>query len=246
MPVRQIVCMKWGDKFHASDVNRLYRMVIANLGGDVAMACMTDCADGIDPGVRCLPLPHVPVVGTRLDRGWRKLGLFGPELADAMPGEVLYLDLDIAVTDALDPFFEQAGDFFIIRDYKPFRYRHRFCGNSSVMRFRTGAHAALVDELATRGEAVREAFRDEQEFVSDFMRRQGVLRYWPRGWCVSYKHDCVSVLPRGWWRAPSLPAGAKVVVFHGNPKPDEAIAGVGAKWYRPLKPAPWLRAYIGD
>lgn len=242
--VRQVVCMKWGDKFDVGDVNRLYRMVRRHVSGELQMVCFTDRPEAIDPAVRCLPLPRVPVVGDRLDRGWRKLGLFGPELAQIFTGDVLYLDLDIAVVQSLDPFFEMPGEFLIIKDYKTFRYRHRFSGNSSVFRYRVGVHTDLLEELQGRGEQIRIDFRDEQEFVSDYMRRQELLRYWPHGWCASFKHNCVRPLPLGLWQQPRLPGDAKIVVFHGRPKPDEAIVGKGSKWYRPLKPAPWLRRYM--
>lgn len=236
--------MKWGTKFGAADVNRLHHMVRANVSGELRMLCFTDRPEGIDPAVRCRPLPPVPVVGERLERGWRKLGLFGPPLAEEFEGEVLYLDLDIAVTASLDPFFDLPGEFFIIKDYKPFRYRHRFSGNSSVFRHRAGTFTELIAEIAARGERIRTEFRDEQEVLSDFVRRRGLLSYWPKGWCVSFKHDCVRPLPFGLWRPPRLPEGARVIVFHGRPKPEEAVAGVGGKWYRPLKPAPWLREYL--
>jgi hypothetical protein len=165
------------------------------------------------------------VVGDRHDRGWRKLGLFGAELAALLEGPVLYLDLDIAVVQRLEPFFDLPGEFLIIKDFKPLRYRHRFSGNSSVIRFHAGAHPGLIAELRQRGARIRADFRDEQEFVSDYMRRQGVLQYWPSGWCASFKHDCVRPLPLGLWQEPQLPDGAKVLVFHGRPKPDEAIIG---------------------
>ncbi len=243
-PVRRIVCMKWGEKFGAEDVNRLYRMVRRNLDAPPHMLCLTDRPEGIDPRVHCLPLPPVPVVGERDDRGWRKLGLFSEALAETIDGEVLYLDLDIAVAASLEPFFEQPGEFLIIKDYKPWRYRHRFSGNSSVFRFRVGSLGGLLQDLRERGESVRRDFRDEQEFLSDHVRRLGLLDYWPSGWCVSFKHDCVRPLPFGLWQPPALPEGAKVVIFHGRPKPDEAVAGIGGKWYRPLRPAPWLSAYL--
>lgn len=244
MATRQVVCMKWGDKFAAEDVNRLHRMVSAHVRGDLRMLCLTDDARGITSEVECHPLPAVPVVGHRSDRGWRKLGLFGPELAELIDGPVLYLDLDIAIVEGLEAFFEWPGEFLIIKDYKPLRYRHRFSGNSSVIRFRAGAHRGLIAELLQRGAGIRDDFRDEQEFVSDYMRRQGALHYWPSGWCASFKHDCVRPLPLGLWRPPRLPQGTRIVVFHGRPKPDEAVVGIGAKWYRPLLPAPWLRHYL--
>jgi len=243
-PSQQIVCMKWGSKFAAEDVNRLARMVAKHLQQPFRLLCFTDQAAGIDPAVQCLPLPAVPVVGDRLDHGWRKLGLFGPEIAAVFQGQVLYLDLDIAITAALDELFTVPGEFLIIKDYRPFRYRHRFSGNSSVFRYQVGGHAGLLAEMQARGPALMQDFRDEQELLSDYSRRQGLLQYWPKGWCASFKHDCVRPLPFGLWQPPRLPADAKVIVFHGRPKPDEAVAGVGGKWYRPLRPAPWLQRYL--
>jgi hypothetical protein len=244
MAIRQVVCMKWGDKFAATDVNRLHRMVRKHVAGELRMLCFTDDAQGISHEVECHPLPAVPVVGERSDRGWRKLGLFGSELGALCEGPVLYLDLDIAIVEPLEPFFAWPGEFLIIKDFKPLRYRHRFSGNSSVVRFHAGAHQRLIAELVQRATRIREDFRDEQEFVSDYMRRQGALNYWPSGWCASFKHDCVQPLPLGLWQPPKLPEGAKIVVFHGRPKPDEAIVGMGSKWYRPLLPAPWLRRHL--
>jgi hypothetical protein len=43
---------------------------------------------------------------------------------------------------------------------------------------------------------------------------------------------------------PRLPKEARVIVFHGDPKPSEALQGGGSKWYRFVKPAPWLREYM--
>lgn len=236
--------MKWGAKFDAADVNRLHRMIARYLDDAFTLTCLTDDAQGIDATIRCMALPDVPIVGHRHDRGWRKLGLFGPELAKALHGPALYLDLDIAITGPLTPFFDAEGDFLIIKDYRAFRYRHRQTGNSSVIRFVPGAHDGLLAEVDARGEGIRSDFRDEQEFLSDYMRRAGLLRYWPRAWCPSFKHDCVRRLPFGLWREPRLPADARIVVFHGRPKPDDALVGTGSKWYRPLKPAPWLQHYL--
>jgi len=44
-------------------------------------------------------------------------------------------------------------------------------------------------------------------------------------------------------RAPTLPDGAKIVIFHGEINPPDAINGSGGKWYRHVKPSPWLKDY---
>ena len=56
---RYIICMKWGDKYGAEYVNRLYNMVRRNLTLDFQMVCLTDDSTGIDPAVIC----HLSVAG---------------------------------------------------------------------------------------------------------------------------------------------------------------------------------------
>jgi hypothetical protein len=242
--VRNVICTKWGAKYGPDYANRLYRMVRRNLSGEYRFVCFTDDPTGLDEGIEAFELPNVPVVGHRNDHGWKKLGVLASPLAD-LSGSVLYLDLDVVITGDLAPFFEIDGAFRVIKDYKPFRYRHRYTGNTSVFRFQAGAHSALLDEMMGIGERVFEDFRNEQELISWYMHREGLIQYWPRAWCPSYKHDCVPLLPMGWFKKPSLPAGAKVVVFHGDPKPEDAITGgYGSKWYRLIRPAPWLADYM--
>jgi hypothetical protein len=237
---KTVVCTKWGTKFPAEEVNRLYRMVRKHVSGPLRFVCFTDDPNGFAEGVESFPLPPVPVVGHLNNRGWKKLGLLASPLGD-LAGPVLYLDLDVVLVDSLDPFFELPGAFRVIKDYKPFRYRHPYTGNTSVFRFEVGAHADVLEAIAAMGERVMRDFRNEQEVISYFMREKGILDYWPRPWCASYKHDCVHLMPLGLFKAPRIPAGAKVLVFHGTPKPEEAVEGKGSKWYRVIRPAPWLR-----
>jgi hypothetical protein len=45
---------------------------------------------------------------------------------------------------------------------------------------------------------------------------------------------------KSWFKAPFIPQGAKVIIFHGLPNPPEAIKGISGKWYRHIQPAPWI------
>lgn len=243
MPL-QFVCMKWGSKYLAQDVNRLYRAVRKLTPGALKFYCLTDQAEGIDPQVTVLPIPSLPVLGDQvLDRGWRKLTLFSPELA-AIAGPTLFLDLDMVIVDSLAPFFAHDDAFRVIKDYKRFRYRNTWSGNTSVFFYRAGRGYGVYERLRTLGAEVRVRYRNEQEFMSDCMRVRGELNYWPPDWCPSFKYHCVPAFPFSLWQAPRLPVGAKVLVFHGRPKPEEALRGDGAKWYRPTRPAPWLAPFL--
>lgn len=246
MTALQFVCMRWGTKYPAAYVNRLHRAVRRSTPGDHRFYCVTDDAAGLEPGIQALPIPALPVLGdTVMDRGWRKLTLFSPALSE-IRGPTLFLDLDMVLVDSLRPFFGTGQAFSVIKDYKRFRYRNAYAGNTSVFFYEAGRDYGVYARLQQLGTAVRERYRNEQEFLSDCMRQQGLLSYWPKDWCPSYKYQCVPPLPFSLWRAPALPPGAKVVVFHGRPKPEEALAGTGAKWYRPMKPAPWLAPFLAE
>lgn len=242
---RNVICMKWGSKFDASYVNRLYAMVQRNLHLPHRFVCLTDDTSGIDAGVETLPLPDVgwnqePDINLH---GWRKVGLMAPEIGD-LQGTALFLDLDIVVVDSLDRFFEPAGDVYMIRDYRLVRLRgDRFVGNTSVFRFSLGAAPELYDRFRRDFPGIRQQVRNEQEYLSHHFHQHNSLHYWPDDWCASFKHDCIGWGLPSYFRTPRIPDGAAIVVFHGRPSPDEAIAGKGGKWYRQVRPTPWVEEY---
>ena len=54
-----IICMKWGDKFPASYVNRLYGMISRNITLPFQLVCFTEISDGIREEVLIKPLPKL-------------------------------------------------------------------------------------------------------------------------------------------------------------------------------------------
>ena len=54
---KNIICMKWGDKFDAGYVNRLYEMVEKNITIPHRFVCFTDNGEGINPNVEIRPIP---------------------------------------------------------------------------------------------------------------------------------------------------------------------------------------------
>lgn len=241
----QFICAKWGIKYPADEVNRLYRALKRVQKSPFELICVTDYPEGIIPEVRVVQIPDLPVIGNHvMNRGWRKLTLFAPELRGVVSGPTVYLDLDVVLLKPLDDFFTFDPSFAVIKDYKLVRYRNRWTGNTSTFYYDASRDYGVYPRLLELGAEVQQRYRNEQEFLCDVMRGQGLLKYWPRGWCASWKYDCVPALPQSLWQTPQAPAQAKVLVFHGRPKPEEAVEGIGAKWYRPMRPAPWLAAYL--
>ena len=233
---RVILCMKWGTKYGPEYVNRLYAMVARHLRGPFRFVCLTDDAQGIRPEVECLPIPSLQLAQAKRDGGWKKLTTFEADL-HGLKGTALFLDLDVVIVDDITPFFEVPGEFLIIHDWKrPWRVT----GNSSVYRFELGAHADVLARFRAEHDEIRARFRNEQTYLSDALAKQGKLTYWDRGWCASYKYHCLAHWPANYWRDPRIPAGARVLIFHGVMNPPDALAGRSNGNWRYARPANWI------
>ncbi len=228
--------MKWGTLYGAEYVNRLYSMVSRNLSYPFKMVCFTDNEEGIIPEVECFPIPAMEIPGGLPERMWKKLSTLKEDLY-GLEGTALFLDLDIVIVGSIDPFFELEGEFLIIKDY---RKQWRITGNSSVYRFEIGKHGYVFDDFLSNFDEIRKRHRNEQEYLTQAVFDKGKLSYWPKEWCPSYKYDCVSKVPFAFWVTPSIPEGAKIIIFHGEINPHKAIKGGRGKWYRYVKPATWV------
>ncbi len=233
-----IICMKWGAKYGPEYVNRLYSMVARNLSIPFRFICLTDNSAGISDQVEIFPIPSIGINLNGPERGWNKLVTFRKELYD-IQGQALFLDLDLIIVSAIDELFELSGSVIIIKDW----LKRDGTGNSSVYRFNVGEHSQVLTGFQADFEGVKRKFRNEQEYLSAALLTQGALSYWPEAWCRSFKRHCMHYLPKSLWSAPSIPQGAKIIVFHGHPHPDEAIAGKTGKWYRFAKPALWVKNF---
>jgi hypothetical protein len=242
---RHILCMKWGTKYGPEYVNRLYAMVRRHLSGDFNFVCLTDDGQGIRREVQCLPIPplDLDLAPGQRDGAWKKLTTFTQDL-HGLRGTALFLDVDVVIVGSLDAFFEQPGEFLIIRDYPRFwRFGERVTGNSSVYRFALGAQADVLANFRAHMDAVRAKYRNEQAYLSDFLYRQGKLGYWPTGWCPSFKYDGIPAFPTNLWREPFVPKGARVVIFHGECNPPDALAGRRNRLFRYIRPANWISKF---
>jgi hypothetical protein len=231
--------MKWGTKYGPEYVNRLYAMVSRHLRGPFRFVCLTDSGEGVRPEVECLPIPDLALPDGQPERGWKKLTTFEADL-HGLRGTALFLDIDIVIVDDITPFFEAPGEFLIIHDWKrPWRVT----GNSSVYRFELGAHPDVLEQFRSHSAQARARFRNEQAFLSDVLHRQGKLSYWPAEWCASFKYHCIPAWPSSWWRVPTYPAGTRIVIFHGEVNPPDALAGRRNRRWRHIEPTPWVATH---
>ena len=235
-----VLCMKWGTKYGPEYVNRLYAMVARHLARPFRFVCLTDDTAGVRSEVVTAPIPALPRIIQPKERGWFKLASFSPKLKGLLDEVVLYLDLDVVILGGLDPLFEYEAAFPLIRDwYHPVR----LVGNSSVYRYRPAERWALFDAFSADTDAIVTRIRNEQEYLSEYLEQRGELSFWPKEWCQSWRVGCLAPWPARMWTTPRAPPGTRILVFHGSPKPEEAMADRAGLGLQTWRAAPWLADY---
>ncbi|MEM6391885.1 MAG: hypothetical protein AAF797_03855 [Planctomycetota bacterium] len=239
--MKQFVCMKWGDRYPADYVNRLYSMIARHTTAPFRVVCLTDDPAGVRDEVECFDCPTINVKSKQQNGGWRKLSLWAPEVP-GLTGTALFLDLDVVIVDSLDPFFEVDGDYCVMRNWTQSDKR---IGNTSVFRFTVGSHPYLLEQLEADPPAIFAQYNNSQSFISD---RVSNMTFFPDPWCLLFKVHCLPSMPARLFKAPHLPGGARVVAFPGHPDPHEAAAGQWpGPWhkrlYKTVRPTPWIKEH---
>ncbi len=131
---------------------------------------------------------------------WAKIDLFEP---GRFNGRVLYLDLDVTIVDNLGAFIEFGRGhcgLAAVDDYE------RLCLNSSIMCWQADECAHLYEDFTPE---VMDNFYGDQDWITE--QEPGAWTF-PIDWVPSFKHDCTH-------RIMGPPEDAKVIVFHGKPRP---------------------------
>lgn len=176
---------------------------------EFTIECVTDRPPDLPEGIRAIPAnPDLPGY-------WQKLYLFSPEMPWDEGDRIVYFDLDVAITGRLEDLVERKG---IAKDHGwP-------CYNSSVMvwdhgEFRTAWDRFTPEVMARSPGPIVPAKvlpkgmpnGGDQEWLTEV----GGWELLPPEWVVSYR-----------WQAESWPPNeAKIVQFHGLPKPHEIATG---------------------
>ncbi len=240
--------MKWGTRYGSVYVNVLRRGVEENLNRKHRFICLTDDPRGIMEDVETFPISMEGIPEEQIRRGgWPKLKIFEAPLRN-LSGPTLFLDLDVIITGPLDSFFEHLPEkeLMIIRDWLPrFQalYRSRgWIGNSSVFRFKVGEQVQILERFLADPDAAFSEFRNEQRFLTKHAKDIG---YWPDEWCRSFKRHCMKRKLSTMKRTSLIPSEARVIVFHGNPKPDDLAesANTGSGYREKVKEVDWVSEY---
>jgi hypothetical protein len=244
-----VVCLKWGALYGPEYVNKLYGMVSRNVSQSFRFICFTESAEGLRDDVEVQPLPEFsepPWEYARYCSAWRKLALFQSGLVN-LQGRVLFLDLDLLILSSLDEMLARPEPFLMIENwYQPEQRK----GQASVMLFDAGYPEFLLARYLEDPFKVLNEYQTEQEYISSCLPADEVI-FFPESWCKSFKkHVMLRLGQRLAGRKYTVPADAKILVFHGRPNPPDALIGswgksmpVWKRWIKGLQPCPWVAEF---
>lgn len=231
--MKQIICIKWGDKYGAEYVNRLYGMVSRNITPPFSVHCFTDNIQGIRNEVVCHELPDLGCEHPKNVPGkWTKTALWGKNL-DGLSGKALFVDLDSVIVGRLDPMFDYGDDKDVIlaRNWlKP----HKRLGQTTLFRFYMGAQPYMLEDFQKDPQGIADQYRFEQHYVTHHIR--GGVKFWPKRWVRHYRVHCLGNYLWRYFKPATIPKGALVVAFPGEPNPDDAVQG---QWTNCEPVEPW-------
>lgn len=221
---RIVLCMKWGTIFPAAYVNVLYNAVRANMTGPFRFICFTDDSAGFVDGVEAMPLPQIGLDASEWYTSgvWPKLGLFIADL-NGLSGRALFVDLDMMIIGPLDSFFDEPGGV-VVQDMGEGWRRNPRVGpkeaGTCIFAFDVGRQSQIAESFMAEKNHVMQSFINEQAFVG---HEATDLRFWPDGWVISFKRHVARQIGRDLMSSPPPPLGAKVMAFHGTPRPSDLL-----------------------
>lgn len=238
MPERlTVVCWKWHQPGYAHPytvhhVNRLRAMVARHYPEPHRFVCVTDDPGGLDPGIKAVPLwsDHADLPNAWRPTGpscYRRLRVFAADAADLFGPRFVSIDLDAVIVGDLRPLWHRTEDFIIWKAITP---GTPYCG--SMFMLTAGARPRVwekFDPIRSRERTKRRRIiGSDQAWIAACLGPNEATWSTHDG-VLSFKYD---VLKNGG----ALPAGTRIVFFHGEHKP----------WYpETWSRAPWIQQHWG-
>ncbi len=229
-----VICLKWGDKYSAEYVNKLFNSVKRNTTVPFSFTCFTEDPGGIDSDIRIEPLPH-----STIQSWWNKLYLFSNAMPFNYGDRILFIDLDTVITGNIDDIMLiDNTDIVVLRDFYT-GYAKTVVGNDNVgsglMSWKHGRYPHIWDTFIENPDAAIEEVmpHGDQKWVQKIAHRRVYWQDVLPDQVVSYKVHC----------ADGLPGDARIICYHGKPSiPESETTGVNVfGWHVP--PSPWIMEF---
>lgn len=221
-----VVCLKYGNKYSAEYVNKLYSMVKRNLTIPFEFICFTEDPKDINSEIIVKPLTLLAGV----QGWWYKPLFFNPNLG--LDGTILFLDLDLIIFRNIDKLFSyKQGEFLIIRDFNRHVIKNYDKFNSSVFRLESGQHSNVYTDFIKNPKQITSKMHGDQDWIRSVIKSN--FSYWPDDWIQSYKwemrgkptmiRDSRGKKNFAESGTPKIKDETAIAVFHGEPNPHDCI-----------------------
>lgn len=220
------VAFKWSQpgyptQYSARHVNRWVAMVRRFYTGPKRFVLVTDDPEGVDPIVRIVPLwddysrmrnRH----GDKYPACHRRLRIWAADAADLIGERIVMMDLDCSIVGSLNPLLDRDEDVVLWRDPNPpTQY------NGGLVLLRAGSRPQVWEQFKGAETAIAAAsFRGSDQAVLSLLLGPGEAVWTDADGVLSFKKHV---------RGRPVPANARVVLFHGRPKPWDATV---PEWLR--------------
>lgn len=226
-----VVCLKWGTKYRAHHVNKLFAAVRRNATVPVKFHCFTEDAAGLVPDIITHGLPF-----TSLDGWWHKLYLFSDKLPIPKGERIFFIDLDTLITKNIDALLNHdCKSLVVLRDLYT-GLAKTVTGNDNVgsglMSWYHGDYPQVWDTFIKNPTAAMAQVKPhgDQKWVQLHATKR---EYWQDlfpGKVVSFKVHCNSGLPKD----------AAIVCYHGRPTIEESYSQTNSVWKWVIAPQKWV------
>lgn len=231
-----VVCLKWGTKYDAGYVNKLYSGINRNATIPFRFHCFTEDDKGIRPGITSHTLPFAD----KHEGWWNKLYLFSNHFP--LRGKIVFFDLDTVITGNIDDVLNPpTSDFVVLRDFYAAKARgvDSMDMGSGLMSWDTtdgNKYSQIWEQFVKDPKKVMKELypHGDQRWIQRFLP---IRKYWQDilpDQVVSFKTHCHK----------GLPEGARVVCYHGKPSIPDSMEKTSKGWAsKPIPPAKWIKAH---
>jgi len=218
-------CVIHGSAYNWTYVDRLYNMLSRHITPGIKLHVYTESDR---------PVPDYMIKHELIDwkisqpkrAWWYKMQLFDPA---HHTGPLLYFDLDTVIVRNIDWIWQQPTAYFwAVRDFKYLWRPASTVINSSVMWWDTARYAYIWHEFLQHNLSnVMHQYHGDQDYISaaiaENQRRMfdiDQIQSW-RWQCVDGGYNFSKRRHRTPGSGACVPHSASVLIFHGNPKPDQ-------------------------
>lgn len=193
-----VACVKWGTKYDAEYVNKLYRGVKRHSQGAMGrFVCFTDDDSGLCDGITAREFPPTPV---KWQGWWNKALLFAPQADTSLCGRVVFIDLDTVITGSLADLLAFRGRFGLLGTDELSNEGRTGGYNSSIVCWDAGdkdIQDAVYGQLEALGSCVTDVIIRFDHWLEMTVKRACVLQRELPGQLVEYVGHCEVEVPHG-------------------------------------------------